>query len=49
MKTASNISTIGTLASVPPEKRRVVSAAFNAFNTLADEGFRPLWGEIYLP
>ena len=37
MTTASNTSTIGTIANMPPEKRRVAYAAFNAFNTLATD------------
>ena len=38
MTVASNVSTIATLMNIPPEKRRVVFAAFNAFNTLAATG-----------
>ena len=38
MTVAQNTSTIGTLANIPPEKRRVVFAAFNAFSTLAATG-----------
>ena len=35
MLVADNVSTLGTIANVPPEKRRVVYAAFNAFRELA--------------
>ena len=35
MIAADNVSVVGTLTNIPPEKRRVVFAAFNAFQTLA--------------
>ena len=35
MRTASNAGMLGTIANMPPEKRRVVCAAFNAFTRLA--------------
>ena len=38
MIVAENVSTLGTIANVPPEKRRAVYAAFNAFQTLAQTG-----------
>ena len=38
LTTAENTATLGTIANMPPEKRRVVYAAFNAFNTLAATG-----------
>ena len=38
MIVADNVATLGTIANVPPEKRRVVFAAFNAFLKLAPSG-----------
>ena len=38
MLVAENVATLGTIANIPPEKRRVVFAAFNAFRTLAPSG-----------
>ena len=38
MTVADNVSILGTIANVPPEKRRAVYAAFNAFQTLAQTG-----------
>ena len=38
MTVANNVSILGTIANVPPEKRRAVYAAFNAFQTLAQTG-----------
>ena len=38
MIVAGNYSTLGTIANVPPAKRRTVYAAFNAINTLAETG-----------
>ena len=38
MTVADNVSILGTIANMPPEKRRAVYAAFNAFQTLAQTG-----------
>ena len=38
MTVANNVSILGTIANMPPEKRRAVYAAFNAFQTLAQTG-----------
>ena len=38
MIVADNVSILGTLANIPPEKRRVVFAAFNTFQELAPSG-----------
>ena len=35
---SDNMSSLGTIANVPPAKRRTVYAAFNAINTLAETG-----------
>jgi hypothetical protein len=40
MIVADNVSVVGTLANIPPEKRRVVFAAFNAFQTFAPSAER---------
>jgi len=38
MLVGENIATLGTIANMPPEKRRVVYAAFNVFRNLAPSG-----------